>query len=209
MKNIKNQIKEIIREELNKIQENISLKWDTLSPEQQEDKLLSVYQDPDDALEYVGIKWDDLPDEVTNRLNSIKDDELNENEMDFNKGDIVKIDPLLDTDPYSKKGEEGIISDFDDEVVTIKFDDGVTGKYQWGTFSKVDIDEATAIITTKTGTKNIPFKNPSELNTLKADSNVTSIETTAGNKIKETKTSFTGRPITESLNDRFKKLLNS
>lgn len=42
-----------------------------------------------------------------------------------------------------------------------------------------------AIITTKTGTKTIPYKNSTELNSLKTDNNITSIETTGGQKIKE------------------------
>jgi hypothetical protein len=47
------------------------------------------------------------------------------------------------------------------------------------------INEANAIVTTKTGSKSVSYKNPSELNTLKSDPNVTSIESTAGQKIKE------------------------
>lgn len=45
--------------------------------------------------------------------------------------------------------------------------------------------ENTAIVATKTGTKSISFKDPKELDPLKKDSNVSSIETTAGQKIKE------------------------
>jgi len=45
--------------------------------------------------------------------------------------------------------------------------------------------ENTAIITTKTGTKSIAFKDPKELDPLKKDSNVSSIEDTAGKKLKE------------------------
>jgi hypothetical protein len=43
----------------------------------------------------------------------------------------------------------------------------------------------TALVTTKGGTKPVTFKNPSELNSLKSDSNVTSITTTGGQKLKE------------------------
>lgn len=46
-------------------------------------------------------------------------------------------------------------------------------------------EDGTALVTTKSGTKPVPFKNPAELNPLKSDSNVTSITTTAGQKIKE------------------------
>jgi hypothetical protein len=50
------------------------------------------------------------------------------------------------------------------------------------------LDEANALVVTKTGgTKVVPIINPTELNPLKADANVTSITTTAGQKIKETK----------------------
>jgi hypothetical protein len=45
--------------------------------------------------------------------------------------------------------------------------------------------ENTAMIATKTGTKSISFKDPKELEPLRKDSNVTSIETTAGQKLKE------------------------
>ena len=49
------------------------------------------------------------------------------------------------------------------------------------------LDEANALVVTKTGgTKVVPIQNPTELNPLKADANVTSITTTAGQKIKET-----------------------
>lgn len=48
------------------------------------------------------------------------------------------------------------------------------------------ISEATnAIIATKTGTRTIPYKNTSELNALKTDPNISSIETTGGQRIKE------------------------
>lgn len=48
------------------------------------------------------------------------------------------------------------------------------------------INETTnAIIATKTGTKTIPYKNSSELNSLKSDPNISSIETTGGQRIKE------------------------
>jgi hypothetical protein len=47
-------------------------------------------------------------------------------------------------------------------------------------------EDNTALVTTKVGgTKPIAFKNASELNPLKGDSNVTSITTTAGQKLKE------------------------
>jgi len=47
------------------------------------------------------------------------------------------------------------------------------------------INENTALVSTKSGTKSISFKDPKELNPLKIDSNVTSIETTSGQKLKE------------------------
>ena len=46
-------------------------------------------------------------------------------------------------------------------------------------------EDGTALVTTKGGTKPVTFKNPSELNPLKSDSNVTSITTTGGQKLKE------------------------
>lgn len=45
--------------------------------------------------------------------------------------------------------------------------------------------EGTAMVTSKGGTKALSFNNPTELNSLKSDSNVTSITTTSGQKIKE------------------------
>jgi hypothetical protein len=46
-------------------------------------------------------------------------------------------------------------------------------------------EDNNALVTTKTGIKTVTFKNPTELNTLKSDSNVSSITTTSGQKIKE------------------------
>jgi hypothetical protein len=42
-----------------------------------------------------------------------------------------------------------------------------------------------AVVATKTGTKTISYKNPGELDSLKKDPNVSSIETTGGQRIKE------------------------
>lgn len=54
------------------------------------------------------------------------------------------------------------------------------------TLVKEVIAEATnAVITTKTGTKTVSYENPRELDSLRKDSNVSSIETTGGQKIKE------------------------
>jgi len=47
------------------------------------------------------------------------------------------------------------------------------------------MNEANALVTTKTGTKPVDYKNPTELAKLKSDPNVSSIETTAGQKLKE------------------------
>ena len=47
------------------------------------------------------------------------------------------------------------------------------------------MSEGTAMVTSRGGTKSISFKTPTELNTLKSDPNVSSIETTSGQKIKE------------------------
>lgn len=46
-------------------------------------------------------------------------------------------------------------------------------------------EDATAMVTSKAGTKSVTYKNPSELDALKKDSNVSSITTTGGQKIKE------------------------
>jgi hypothetical protein len=46
-------------------------------------------------------------------------------------------------------------------------------------------EDANALITTKSGTKSVSYKNPAELSKLKQDTNVSSIETTGGQKIKE------------------------
>ncbi len=47
------------------------------------------------------------------------------------------------------------------------------------------MEEANALVTTKTGTKPVDYKNPTELAKLKSDPNVSSIETTSGQKLKE------------------------
>ena len=47
------------------------------------------------------------------------------------------------------------------------------------------MEEANALVTTKTGTKPVDYKNTTELTKLKSDPNVSSIETTAGQKLKE------------------------
>jgi hypothetical protein len=47
-------------------------------------------------------------------------------------------------------------------------------------------EASTALVTTKGGTKPVSFSSPAELNALKTDANVSSITTTAGQKIKET-----------------------
>lgn len=47
-------------------------------------------------------------------------------------------------------------------------------------------EDMNALVTTKTGTKSVSYKNPTELSALKADSNVASITTTSGQKLKET-----------------------
>lgn len=46
-------------------------------------------------------------------------------------------------------------------------------------------EDATAIVTSKAGSKPVTYKNPTELDALKKDSNVSSIITTGGQKIKE------------------------
>ena len=46
-------------------------------------------------------------------------------------------------------------------------------------------EDSTALVTSKAGTKPVSFKNPTELNPLKTDPNISSITTSAGQKIKE------------------------
>jgi hypothetical protein len=52
-------------------------------------------------------------------------------------------------------------------------------------------EASTALVTSKGGTKPVSFSSPTELNALKTDANVSSITTTAGQKIKETETTET------------------
>jgi hypothetical protein len=52
-------------------------------------------------------------------------------------------------------------------------------------FSEILAEKKTAIVTTATGTKSIPFDDEKELDPLRKDSNVKSIEDTAGKKLKE------------------------
>jgi hypothetical protein len=63
---------------------------------------------------------------------------------------------------------------------------------------EVILEATNAIISTKTGTKTIPYKNTSELTTLKSDPNVRSIETTGGQKIKEMARKAKGYQIVDS-----------
>lgn len=57
------------------------------------------------------------------------------------------------------------------------------------------MDEANALVTTKTGTKPVDYKNTTELTKLKSDPNVSSIETTAGQKLKEEAGKYTAAAI--------------
>jgi hypothetical protein len=52
-------------------------------------------------------------------------------------------------------------------------------------------EASTALVTSKGGTKPVSFSSPAELNALKTDANVSSITTTAGQKIKETESTET------------------
>lgn len=59
------------------------------------------------------------------------------------KGKKVKIDQFLTSDPFNKRGEEGIVIDIkiiDEESadVTIEFEDGVIGVYENDTFEVVE-----------------------------------------------------------------------
>lgn len=63
-----------------------------------------------------------------------------ENGWEYRISDRVKIDPQLTSDPLNKQGEEGSIVDYNEDEVTIEFDDDTTGKYQWGTFKSVEQD---------------------------------------------------------------------
>ena len=59
------------------------------------------------------------------------------------KGKTVKIDQFLTSDPYNKRGETGIVTDIkiiDEESadVTIKFEDGVIGLYEYGIFEIIE-----------------------------------------------------------------------
>lgn len=59
------------------------------------------------------------------------------------KGKTVKIDQFLTSDPYNKRGKTGIVTDIkiiDEESadVTIKFEDGVIGLYEYGTFEIIE-----------------------------------------------------------------------
>lgn len=48
----------------------------------------------------------------------------------YSLGQEVTVHPHLTTDPYDKRGERGIIKEFeDDEVAVVEFEDGTIGKY--------------------------------------------------------------------------------
>lgn len=59
------------------------------------------------------------------------------------KGKTVKIDQFLTSDPYNKRGKTGIVTDIkiidkESTDVTIKFEDGVIGLYEYGTFEIIE-----------------------------------------------------------------------
>jgi hypothetical protein len=58
------------------------------------------------------------------------------------KGKTVKIDRSLTSDPFNKRGKTGVITavkiiDDENADVTIEFEDGVIGLYQFGNFEIV------------------------------------------------------------------------
>jgi len=59
--------------------------------------------------------------------------------------------------------------------------------------NELSLAEDTALVTSKAGTKSVSFTNPNDLNALKTDSNVSSITTTSGKKIKEAESSEISR----------------
>lgn len=68
--------------------------------------------------------------------------DLKNNAMKNLKGKKVMIDRFLTTDPFNKRGEVGTVTNvkvIDEESadVTIEFQDGVIGLYEYGTFEIV------------------------------------------------------------------------
>lgn len=58
------------------------------------------------------------------------------------KGKKVIIDRFLTTDPFNKRGETGVVTnvkiiDEENADVTIEFEDGIIGLYEFGTFEIV------------------------------------------------------------------------
>lgn len=107
------------------------------------------------AMEYVAEYGDSTPEQLADFLNIdidkaedlIKSLEMNgineghfENGWEYRISDRVRIDPQLTSDPLNKQGEEGSIVNYNEDEVTIEFDDNTTGKYQWGTFKSVEQD---------------------------------------------------------------------
>ncbi len=45
-------------------------------------------------------------------------------------GQKVQVDRFLTSDPYNKKGQTGIITKIEDDIVSVKFSDNTIGLYE-------------------------------------------------------------------------------
>jgi hypothetical protein len=64
--------------------------WNSLSPDMQEELLMSYIKDPDEAIFFVGKEWDSIPDDVT--ANILRDDRFY-GEVDIDEGEVIITTP--------------------------------------------------------------------------------------------------------------------
>lgn len=119
--NIRSIISQLIREELKEAWEgaefdtgkfddgpqppddmNHEMIWASLSPDMQEELLMSYIKDPDEAIFFVGKEWDSIPDDVTNNI--LNDDRFfGEVDLDEITASVTTSDPKK-AEELSKKG---------------------------------------------------------------------------------------------------------
>jgi hypothetical protein len=68
--NIRSLISQLIKEELEKTNVNSEEKWNLLTPDEQEELLMTFIKEPDEALKYVGTEFHMLPDVVISNMDS-------------------------------------------------------------------------------------------------------------------------------------------
>jgi hypothetical protein len=75
--------------------------WNSLSPDTQEELLMSYIKDPDEAIFFVGKEWDSIPDNITS---NILRDERFHGEIDLDEAETI-VGPGAKTPPAGMKPE--------------------------------------------------------------------------------------------------------